>query len=180
MTSPEDMKRLYLVVRGRSNIQYAAHELLGLMRKHRDIISSESVANDKWELLVAATFSLWRAVFLADGVSDWDSILANAETFLEKLIRDNAIGYVDDWNNRSWSFIYYLNNARFRLKELADTWPEFKASLGNIADCLDQPIVGSHSLNMWEDHCTALQMAISVLDKNGAFERWTKPTLGEG
>jgi hypothetical protein len=102
-------------------------------------------------------------------VADWDSVLADAETFLEKVIRDNSIGYSDDWNKRRWSFIYYLNNARFRLKELADSWPEFKAKLTSTDfEWLNKPMVGSYSLHLWEQHCGTLQTAIWMLGEAGA------------
>jgi hypothetical protein len=63
MITDEDTRRLYLVIRGRSNIQYAAHDLLGLIKRDRDIRSSDSTERNRYEILVAATFSLWRAVF---------------------------------------------------------------------------------------------------------------------
>jgi hypothetical protein len=174
MTSNEDLARLYTVVQGRSNIQYAAHELLAVLSESRNLRSFDNALSRRYETLVAVTFSLWRAVFLADATSDWDSVLADAATFLEKLVRDNSIGYFDDWNNRSWSFVYYLNNARFRLKELAETWPEFKKGLLDSGKALEEPIVGSKPLMMWERHCAELQIAVQLL-RADVPESWARP-----
>jgi len=152
MTTERDLGRLSRVVGGRSKIQSLAYDLLWLMNKRREVRSSSGRDRNSYDILVGATFSLWRAIVLADSVQDWGSVLADAETFLEKLVRDNTISYIDDWNNRDWSFVYYLNNARFRLRELAETVPEFKAALekDSIPQLLDHAIVGSYSLATWD------------------------------
>lgn len=170
MATEQEMHRLFSVVDFRHRIQFAASQLLFLLDRDRPVRSTSALANNKYEILVAVAFSLWRAVFLADGIRDWEAILANAETFLEKLIRDNIINYSDDWNSRHWSFLYYLNNARFRLRELAEIWPEFKALISEwkISDVLDQPVVGSDSLRIWHHHCRALELAIGSLTDQAA------------
>ena len=160
----ENMLRLFLVNRGRSDILVAAHELLDGMKTRKHDAVSDAVIHNRYEVAVAIIFSLWRAVFLADGAGDWEAVLANAETFLEKLVRDNAINYADDWNNRAWSFVYYLGNANHRLRELADSWPEFKRQLtAGQLESLRGPIVGASALRVWRDHCTMLQEAIWLL-----------------
>jgi len=165
MTTDKQMKRLYLVTKGRSTIQYVAHDLLGLMDRHRAVRSAGSLAQNRYEALVAVTFSLWRAIFLADDAAGWEAVLTDAEVFLHKLIKDNSINYSDDWNNRNWSFVYYLNNARFRLSELVRTWPEFRERLGDTAEWLESPVVGYDPIALWEQHCTAVQSAIWTLTR---------------
>lgn len=72
------------------------------------------------DLLIGAAFSLWRAVFLADKFRDTASVHQDQEKFLEKLITDNAITFVDDKNHRSWTVAYYLENAKYRLIRAVD------------------------------------------------------------
>ena len=67
--------------------------------------------------LLGAGFSLWRAVFLADVSLAPDKNMQDAEAFLDRVLLDHTIVYRDDKN--SWSFGYYINNARFRLKQAA-------------------------------------------------------------
>jgi len=65
--------------------------------------------------LVAAAFSMWRAVFLAETPRDWGTVKAKREEFLARVVADNAIAYSDDKTNRAWTVGYYLDNARLRL-----------------------------------------------------------------
>lgn len=69
--------------------------------------------------MIAAAFSLWRAVFLAEAFRDIETIHRSQEAFLEKLITDNAIGFSDDKVNRHWTVEYYLENAKLRLGRIA-------------------------------------------------------------
>jgi hypothetical protein len=85
----ENMLRLHHVIRGRFDIQVAAHDLLQRI-KTRQATAPDSEYSNKYEILVAITFSLWRAVFLADGLADQDKVVADAEKFLEKVLRDNG------------------------------------------------------------------------------------------
>ncbi len=80
--------------------------------------------------LVAVSFSLWRAVFLADrtGVKEFKD--EDAEKFLAKMLTDNAITYTQDRNTREWSCNYYLGNARHRLETAAKRWPSIERHLG--------------------------------------------------
>jgi hypothetical protein len=55
------------------------------------------------DLLIGAAFSLWRAVFLAETVRDVVEIHRSQETFLQKVITDNAINFADDRDNRAWT-----------------------------------------------------------------------------
>ena len=74
--------------------------------------------------LLAAAFSLWRAAFLADATRKWEDIYEDAQKFFGFLIEDNAINYPQDRTTRAYSAGYYLNNAKFRLKELWESIPE--------------------------------------------------------
>lgn len=65
--------------------------------------------------LIAAGFSLWRAVFLSESDRDFISIYESQEKFLESVLTNNAINFADDRNNRAWTVSYYLENAKHRL-----------------------------------------------------------------
>lgn len=84
-------------------------------------------------LLVGAAFSLWRAAFLVDAERDWPKILEKAETFLEAVVEDNTINYLQDKNTRNWTVGYYLNNARYRLGRVLSKFAN-NADYGPIAD----------------------------------------------
>ena len=84
--------------------------------------------------LTSVSFSLWRAVFLADRSDIQGSDLSHAVQFLEMLISDNAISYVQDKTAREWTFIYYVNNARMRLmsiSKVAEILPDYQNPIGD-------------------------------------------------
>jgi hypothetical protein len=112
MTEKKDFGWL---VHRRSKIQFL------LLRLHTFGKQSSPRSLNPWqtalfELLVGATFALWRAAFLADAERPRTSITADANKFLELLIRDNAIAYTQDKNTRAWTVGYYLNDAYSRLR----------------------------------------------------------------
>lgn len=76
------------------------------------------------QALVSAAFSLWRSAFLADKTGDRGKSLADAQVFLGKMLVDNAIAYAQDKASREWTFNYYVSNANYRLKTLANEWPD--------------------------------------------------------
>jgi hypothetical protein len=80
---------------------------------------------DRWNLLLGATFSLWRAVFYAERIDvqrNVSTLNTHAEFFLRRLVEDNQIHYSDEKTFRSWSSGYYLNNAIYRLCELENNF----------------------------------------------------------
>lgn len=86
--------------------------------KHKDSLSTSYL------LLIGATFSLWRAVFLIpeqleeNSGKSWEDSFSTGMEFLKILIEDNAINYSQDKKTRKWSGGYYLNNAYFRLHKV--------------------------------------------------------------
>jgi hypothetical protein len=163
LQSTKSHQRLALVVKDRSDLQHLALDLLTLLDRDRPIRAAKKGARNPYDLLVGVTFSLWRAVFLVEATNDWEAALANAETFLEKMIRDNAIGYADDWNNRKWSFGFYVDNARYRLNEFAELVPEFKASAA--FDRLSKEDSFKSPFWYWRGLCEALRETISILQE---------------
>jgi len=73
--------------------------------------------------LLAVSFSLWRAAFLADKTAKRTAVFSHATEFLEKIIEDNAISYVQDRKCNEWTFNYYTRNARASLEMLNKYWP---------------------------------------------------------
>jgi len=53
---------------------------------------------------------------LAERDREPGDVLAHAERFLQRLVRDNAINYPQDRETLMWSAGYYLHNACFRLE----------------------------------------------------------------
>lgn len=113
----DPMKFERWLVPKRSEIQHALLDLLviGTVLARKKRLSPNAV---EWRLfgwLVGAGFSLWRAVFTAEKKLDEQINHKAARDFLQNVIRTNAVGFQQEQN--SWSYGYYLNNARFRLIE---------------------------------------------------------------
>ena len=133
MGLPND-KHLEWLVRSRADNQSLSLKLLKLMREH-ELLYVKALRYDTAivaQMLVSIAFSLWRAAFLAD--RDPNSGPKHAIEFLEKLILDNAINYVQDRNARDWTWAYYTSNAIFHLNELKDIWKDFDFEEVDIDD----------------------------------------------
>lgn len=73
--------------------------------------------------LISVSFSLWRAVFLADKTGKRSAVFDDGLSFIERVIEDNAIAYPQDKAMREWSFNYYTRAARYSLEFLHANWP---------------------------------------------------------
>jgi hypothetical protein len=127
MTKKEEEKeQAYLewLVRCRSQNQRTSLMLYKLMTANLARIRKDAKLASIGVSLVAICFNLWRAVFLSDTS---DSVTADridpAINFLKTLISDNAIAYAQDKNARAWTFLSYLNNARYRLTGVSERTP---------------------------------------------------------
>ena len=80
------------------------------------------------DALIAAAFSLWRAVFLADHPSGDISRRRAQEEFLATVISTNAITFADDRRNNAWSVLYYMSTALARLWSTAGLLDNMKGS----------------------------------------------------
>jgi hypothetical protein len=109
-------------VRGRARNQTCSISLLRLFEKYESNWKSRKYSRAA-QALIAISFSLWRAVFLADKTGKRANVFAQGKEFLERVIEDNAISYIQDKNAREWTFNYYTRNARSWLEELAMHWP---------------------------------------------------------
>jgi hypothetical protein len=123
MTKQDDLSREHLswLVRSRSANQKIALRLFKLLQDHPTKLKS-SKNSLAAQALVAITFSLWRGVFLADKTGARGESLKHANAFLGKLIVNNAINYSEDRAAREWTYNYYVSNAFYRLRHLANEW----------------------------------------------------------
>jgi hypothetical protein len=107
------------LVESRSQNQELSLKLFLIMKDHAEQISEEFDLQDIAQGLAAVCFSLWRAVFLSDITDRLEDHITNAHMFLGNLILHNMVAYQQDRNARDWSFIYYVNNARYRLEAMS-------------------------------------------------------------
>lgn len=61
---------------------------------------------------------------MADKTAKRVAVFSHGTEFLEKMIEDNAITYVQDRKSNEWTFNYYTRNARSSLETLHEHWPE--------------------------------------------------------
>ena len=106
-----DLAHLEWAIDQRAKIQHTLLALYDFVRSNQP----EQLPLEKRTLLdnlIAAAFSLWRAVFLAETNREWENIHKGQEDFLASVITNNAITYSDDKRNRAWTVGYYLENAK--------------------------------------------------------------------
>jgi hypothetical protein len=86
-------------------------------------------------LLIGTAFALWRAAFLATppGHRQHENVLEQGIELLEKVVEDNSIGYSDYSRWKLWVFGYYVNNARFRIQQMAARDASFREALGGMS-----------------------------------------------
>jgi hypothetical protein len=123
MTEEEstNLDHLRWVIKSRSENQRCALILFELLTKY-----PKQWKEKKYSLaaqaLVGVTFSLWRAAFLADKSGERGKARKSAVSFLQKVIQDNAISYPQDRAEKEWTFNYYVSNASYTLRALAEKW----------------------------------------------------------
>jgi hypothetical protein len=132
MTSPTHLSWL---VKGRYDTQKTSTKLYALIAENPTSITL-AIHSIPAQALVAIGFSLWRAVFLGDKTGETGASLTAAYEFLEKMIKDNTIGYTQERAVLEWSFNYYVSNATHRLKILSRRrgWPKFAAEVPVFID----------------------------------------------
>ena len=111
-------------------------------------------------LMVGAAFSLWRAIFLTYTTKTLTENFENGERFLRRIVRHNTIAYGDDVKRQAWSFGYYLNNWKFRLKPILiylDLYPD-------DIEWLEEPLpISADAQTEWTRHCDVLERALTAL-----------------
>ena len=128
-TPADTLSELKWAVKNRHKNQQCAIRLYELLARYR-----EQIERGKHELfvqgLVSVTFSLWRAVFLAEKTEEENGPLDTAAEYLKTVISDNSITYQYDKKQREWTFRYYANNACYTLlhwsRQKSDLVPKWK------------------------------------------------------
>ena len=109
-------------VKWRSKNQECSLSLFELLNRHPKRWQQDAYYDAALQMSGAA-FSLWRAVFLADKEKRTrEAVLQHSMDFLEAVILDNAISYLQDKKTNEWTFNYYVGNARLRLIKLSNDW----------------------------------------------------------
>jgi hypothetical protein len=178
MAEKPDITHLGWSIDQRANIQHTLLALYAYVRRSR--------AREGWvepmllDHCIAAAFSLWRAVFLAEIVRDYDNIEKAQEDFLASVISTNAITFGDDRRNSAWTVSFYLENAKHRLLHALHIIKHHVA--GPNVEELERLLMlrgtndVSHTRYEWEAiHC-ALRKVIKVIDPTSELAI-TAPTL---
>jgi hypothetical protein len=118
-----DPKFMRWLVAQRSKNQKSCLAIFELLEKHPKTWQRNNYFFAS-QALIGAAFSLWRAVFLGNKTGKRSIVLKHSKSCLESVVLDNMISYPQDKRNNEWTFNYYLESARFRLKYLADEWPK--------------------------------------------------------
>ncbi|MEK0450672.1 MAG: hypothetical protein RL088_2940 [Verrucomicrobiota bacterium] len=119
----DKVDHLKWAIKSRTKNQEGALVLLELFYEYGEQWKTLKWSRAAQELL-SVSFSLWRAAFLADKTAKRVDVFADGVEFLEKVIEDNSISYVQDKKCNEWTFNYYTRNARSALETLHRYWPE--------------------------------------------------------
>jgi len=122
-TTKTKLKHLEWALQSRARNQKCSLRLLRLFYDYEDLWTTKRFSQAGQDL-IAVSFSLWRAAFLADRTGNREDVFAHGKEFLEKIIEDNSISYPQDRKSKEWTFNYYTRNARSGLEKLSDSWSE--------------------------------------------------------
>lgn len=111
------------LVDGRHRNQTSSLQLRLLLRDHEKRWKTSRLSMAAQEL-ISISFSLWRAVFLAEKTGKRAAVFDDGFKFLERVIEDNSIAYAQDKAMREWSFNYYTKSARYSLEYIHRLWPD--------------------------------------------------------
>jgi hypothetical protein len=113
----KELAHLEWAIQSRAKNQRSCLRLLRLFETYSTKWPTRRYSQQAQDLL-AVSFSLWRAAFLADKTGKRSEVFSDAKIFLETIIADNAISYPLDRKSKEWTFNFYLRNARYALEHL--------------------------------------------------------------
>jgi hypothetical protein len=160
MMKKDDLSAEHLewLIESRAKNQRTSGNLYRLLEEHEDQIRDTGRSREA-QSLVAISFSLWRAAFLADKTGKKFSVFDDAKLFLGKMLIDNAINYSQDRAAREWTFNYYISVAEDHLNTFFGSVDGLEEVLGG--DWQDKSL--SYAKRRW-DRCQAgLDMAVKHL-----------------
>ncbi len=157
-TDDHSETHLQWLVQNRSRNQQVTLDIYLAMTRNGDVIMGNAVYTQLAQELAGVAFSLWRAVFLSDFTKEMESELRDVKAFLGALISHNSIGYPQDRSAREWTFQYYLDNARQRLRGIANRHPE-------ILDLAEVETAADSAKDDWSIAHQALEKAVRGFDK---------------
>jgi hypothetical protein len=151
------LAHLKWLIKSRNQNNLTAHKLLSLFEDHPAQIRSKP-CSEASQILVAVSFSLWRAAFLSETTDIVHDRVDDAEDFLRKMLSDNTIGFSQDIQWREWAVNFYLASARFHLRAFEK---RIKAGLGDLT----VPATGfDASKSRWGQLHAAFEMAVNALE----------------
>jgi hypothetical protein len=162
------------LIESRSQIQASGVELLNFLKDSGSKLELESEPTQTHLhvafLLVGTAFALWRACFLPHTHQDMKFTLKTAQDFLEHVIRHNTVAYSQESTAQTWSFGYYLNNAKFRFREICKRLTDFRVDLqtANLLHVLGEPTLSpiTDSQAEWDSCHAAFKLALTRLKSN--------------
>lgn len=128
MTEPEKRQRVQFLeglVPQRNEAQVLLFKLLKLVWARKEALKRQeeqrqkSKINAAFQYTVGATFSLWRAIVLAEKPFEPPSALDDAEELLDRVVRFNTIVFGDEKETKQWMGGFYVTNIQLRLWRLS-------------------------------------------------------------
>lgn len=162
MSKEDDLSAGHLswLVKSRSRNQDASLYLYLVMKDNSEVIGADWDLLDTAQGLIAASFSLWRAVFLSDITEGMEATVSDAQAFLGNLILHNMVAYPQDRNTRDWTFMYYVNNARYRMETISNIRPHILTAALAGTDLE----VAHNAKDYWTFYQNALEIAVRNLE----------------
>ena len=170
------------LVKSRAKSQQLLLDLHTFIAANRGALASHD-RDTEWSivgLLIGATFSLWRAAFLAFDADRKNAVdvIDDAQAFLTKLIEDNAINYPQDRATAEWSSGYYLNGARYRLNAVLEKFPRLGLSVDDpefvkLRKLHAEGIRSTDAAAAWDQFFAATMSAFAHLTR-----AWNQPVRG--
>jgi hypothetical protein len=108
----------------RNKTQVLLFRLLKLVRTRKAALKRKdeqqrAKLNAAFQFTVGATFSLWRAIVLAQEPFEPPGALERAEDLLDRVVSFNTVAFSDEKATMQWMGGYYVTNIQFRLWRLS-------------------------------------------------------------
>jgi hypothetical protein len=158
------------LVEHRAATQRTCAKLYGLLKQYPNELGAFFF---EVNTLAGVAYSLWRSVFLSDRTSEREVTYENATKFLAEILQNNAIAYSQERNAKNWTFNYYAENARYRLKHFKDARPD--AKLGSL-----EPQIKLTAKRRWEVLQEAFEKAVDFFEERLKAARAAKSPLKTG